>query len=48
MCPLREVPDSAPISRIGIRGAWHIHHILVNEVETTGEGAEFNTVELKV
>jgi hypothetical protein len=48
MFSLREVPDSTPISRIGIRGAWHIHHILVNEVETTGEGAKFNTIELKV
>jgi hypothetical protein len=29
-------------------GAGHIHHILVYKVKTTWEGAEFNTIELKV
>jgi hypothetical protein len=29
-------------------GAGYIHHILVYKVETTGESAEFNTIELKV
>jgi len=28
--------------------AGHIHHILVYEVKTAGEGAKLNTIELEV